>query len=427
MANKALLRHLYQTALEASLPKHFIPQFCRLESKTLYIQEDNYDLSQYKNIYIFGSGKAAFTMAQELEEILKEKIAGGLIVTYAQKEKLRSIEICESSHPVLTQKSVECAKKLKAAMSRCSQNDFYIYLLSGGSSSFVELPKETLSLEDMQDCTRIMLANSLDITKINTVRKQLSQIKGGKLANFTQAKGIALVLSDVIGDDLQTIGSAPLYPDDSTCKDAKTILKQSGLLEKMPRSIQMLLHDCTQATPLHNEIKHYILASNALALQAACKEAQRKGLHTLCVQEPMQGDVTQMHKRIIDTLEKFPNYCIIFGGECTVEVTHTGQGGRNQHLALLMLQHICQYNKPFSFLSAGTDGIDGNSPAAGAVVTLNECTRLSTQMIDDALKRFDSYNFFLQNKNDLIVTGATGTNVIDIAIATNDQRQYKGE
>ena len=237
MSNKDLLVDMYKYAVKMSLPEVFIPKYCTLNGDILKIKDTSFNLLDYNDIYLLGSGKASVAMAVEMEKILGDRIKDGFVVTNQNSHNLKYTEVCKSSHPILTQQSINCANKLTAKMSQCDKDDLFIYLLSGGSSALIEIPKEHITLEDLQECNKLMLENSLKIQDINTVRKHLSQIKGGKLVNFTKAKGVVLVLSDVVGDDLAFIGSAPLYQDNSTCKDALNILKNTGIYGLVSKNI----------------------------------------------------------------------------------------------------------------------------------------------------------------------------------------------
>lgn len=432
MSNKIIATQIYNDALEASLPKNFMHEYCKLENDTLSIGQDKYDLNRYENLYIFGSGKAAFTMAYEMELILGSKINGGLIVCPFTNEKLQYIDVKEGSHPLPSQKSVNSATELLESMNCCSEEDLYIYLLSGGSSALVEIPEETISLEDIQITTDVMLRSGLEITQMNSVRKHLSQIKGGRLVESCKASGAVLVISDIIGNDLYSIGSAPTYADKSTYDEAKKILVEKKIFSSLPIAVQdvfnrgsMGLLRETPKTPKPN-IKHYVIASNQHAISAASKSARLLGLDVKEITEPMSGDVEAMVAYMKSILKYSPQECIIFGGECTVNVTGSGEGGRNQHAALLMLKSICLDEKEICFLSAGTDGIDGNSNAAGAVVDKKSCKKAQELdlNIDTYLKSFDSHNFFRQT-DDLVITGVSGTNVIDIAIILQTDK-FKG-
>lgn len=421
MSHKTLAKKIFSDALEASLPKNFISKYCKLQNNSFVVGADAYDLREYKNIYVFGSGKAAFTMAKEIENLLGERIYKGLIVAPQTQERLQKIELCEGSHPLPSQKSFDSAKKLLTMMQECQEDDLYIYLLSGGSSALIELPIAPISLEEFQKTTELMLHNALEIQEINSIRKHISQIKGGRLAQGCRATGIVLVLSDIIGNDLHAIGSAPLYADKSSYRDAKEILESRNIFHLIPKSVQDILEkgyngflEETPKVPKVN-VKHYLVASNTQALEAAARSAASNGLSVKVVDEPMQGEVDEMIQKILSLVKNSDEKCILFGGECTVHVSGSGQGGRNQHAVALMLQEICKTGLDICFLSAGTDGIDGNSDAAGALISQEDCRNLELEELDKYIKNFDSYNFF-KRANALITTGPSGTNVIDLAI-----------
>lgn len=415
MSDKDLLIDIYKYAVKMSLPKVFMPKSCILEGDVLSINGVSYNLLDYDNIYVFGSGKASVPMAVEMENILADRIKSGLVVTNQDAADLKYIEVCRSSHPILSEQSIDCGKKLIAKMSQCKKNDLYIYLLSGGSSALIELPKSNLTLKDLQRCNKLMLEHSLKIQDINTVRKHLSQIKGGKLAKVTKAKSVALVLSDVVGDDLSSIGSAPLFEDNSTCKDALEILKQAGIYNLVSPNIIDVLKSCDEQKNKDINVPHHILASNKQALQAAAHRAKSNNLDPVIIANPMTGDVADMHLEMLKYFADGDGDCLIFGGECTVAVKKPGKGGRNQHLALLMLREICASGMDIAFLSAGTDGIDGNSDAVGGVVDLSDCGKISSKEINDYLDNYNSYEA-LKHTGGLIITGDSGTNVVDIAI-----------
>lgn len=419
MASESLAVSIFTQALEASLPKNFMHKYCSLSGDILILEKTTYDLSKYKNIYLFGSGKAAYTMAKEAEAILGDKIYKGLIVCPNDDGKLKKIKVAIGSHPLPSQMSIDAATAMCEMMQECDENDLYIYLLSGGSSSLMELPIYPISLNELQETTSLMLRNNLEIHEINCVRKHLSSIKGGRLAQMCKASGVVLVISDIIDDDLQSIGSAPLYADKSTFIEAKYILQSKNLFQIMPTSVQDVLRkgvdleiDETPSIPL-DRVKHIIISSNKQALDQATLTAKSKGLSVKKILEPMKGEVTEMVNEMFKILDASDEECIIFGGECTVKLEGNGQGGRNQHAVLLALKKIQDQTLSVTFLSASTDGIDGNSDAAGAVVS--SYSYKSDLRIDSYLKNFDSYNY-LKQSDSLIMTGPSGTNVIDIAI-----------
>jgi len=419
MGDESVARSIFIKALESSSPKNFMHKHCRIEGDILIFEDTTYDLSKYKNLYIFGSGKAAYTMAKEMENIAGDKIYKGLIVSPYDEGELQRIGVMLGSHPIPSQMSIDAATALSEMMGECSEDDLYIYLLSGGSSSLMELPVSPINLSELQETTALMLHNNLEIHEINCVRKHLSKVKGGRLAQMCKAQGVVLVVSDIIDDDLHSVGSAPLYADASTFEQAKEILESKNLFQIIPDSVKSVLQkgldgeiEETPSTPLER-VKHIIIASNKLALEQAVLSAKSKGLSVRKITQAMQGEVGEMVNTMFKTLHACEEECIIFGGECTVEVQGNGQGGRNQHAALLALKKIQDQALSVTFLSAGTDGIDGNSDAAGAVVS--GYSYKSGLNIETYLKNFDSYNY-LRQSDSLIMTGPSGTNVIDIAI-----------
>jgi|LGOV01.1.fsa_nt_gb hydroxypyruvate reductase/glycerate 2-kinase len=372
MSLKQSAVNIFESALSAVKPKNSIPKRVRLVGNSLHVNQDTYDLKPYKRVFVFGSGKAGYSMALELEKILGTRLSGGLVVS-PKAHKNTNITFLQSTHPIPSKASLKAGDELLKEFSLLQNDDFYIYLLSGGSSALIESLKSGITLEKLQFITANLLKTSLPIQEINTKRKELSNIKGGGLANATTAKGIVLVLSDVIGDDLQSIGSAPLMSE--------------------------------------NPPPHHFIGTNKLALLSAKNRALELGFEVEIVTDALEGDVEDTTAYICEKLKKLKaNSCLLFGGESTVHVKGSGKGGRNQHMVLLALKKLASL-KEFAFLSAGTDGIDGNSDAAGAVVDEFTCK----DNIDAYLENNDSNSYFKQTKS-LIVTGATKTNVMDIMI-----------
>ncbi len=414
-----LARKIFDAALKSVLPENFMSKSCSLDKNSLIVNDSTYNLDQYKNIYIFGSGKASYTMAKEIEGILKDKIHKGLVISPYDGGELQKIDVKVGSHPIPDKNSIDATKALLDMMAECHEDDLYIFLLSGGSSALMELPIEPITIDELQVATRLMLHEDMKIDDINVVRKHLSEIKGGRLAQKCLASGVVLVISDIIDNSLESIGSAPLYADSSTFEDTLNILQRKELFFKMPESVQNVIKSGIdkklKESPkeVSKTVSHHIVASNELAKKSAREYALGMGLSVELVKEHMQGEVSKMVEKFIETAKTSQKECIIFGGECTVDLQGNGMGGRNQHAVLLMLKKLREYNLDYTFLSASTDGVDGNSDAAGAVV--DSKTDISTLDIDSYIKNFDSYNFFRQT-NSLITTGKTGTNVIDLAI-----------
>ncbi|WP_373069920.1 glycerate kinase [Sulfurimonas sp.] len=412
-------RKIFETALESVLPQNFMKQSCSLNGDIFSINGQDYDLKKYKKLYIFGSGKASYAMAKEIEKLLQNKIYKGRVISPYDNFELKKIDVKIGSHPIPDQNTLDSTKALIDMMQECSEDDLYIYLLSGGSSALLELPLDEVNLSELQDATKLMLSNNIKIQYINMLRKHISSVKGGRLAQKCLAQGVVLVASDVIDNPLDAIGSAPLYADESSFEDVKSILEEKDLFDKMPLSIQIIIKkgidgviEDTPKAPL-NRVTHHIVASNMHAQHSAKECAKELGLSVELVKKQMHGEVNQMVEKILKISHESKHECIILGGECTVDLNGNGKGGRNQHAVLLMLKKLKEYGLDYTFLSASTDGVDGNSDAAGAVVDA-KCD-YSKLDIDKYIQNFDSYNFFKQT-GDLIVTGPTGTNVIDLAI-----------
>ena len=423
MQTNKLIQELYYAALKEIDPQNLINTACKLEGERLYIHGCEYELCKYERIYILGSGKAVFPMAKALKKMLNPFVDTGLIVGPVCHEELDNISCMQSDHPIPSEKSLEGARALIEKISQCRKNDLFIYLLSGGSSSLIELPVEGISLDDLQICTELMLKSGLKIDEINAVRKHISSIKGGRLATHTDAEGIVLCVSDVIGDDLYSIGSAPLYADKSSFEDAVGILEKYNIFTRMPASIQKTLNDGLEHIHLETpkspseRIKHFLIGSNTIAKEAVYERALELGYETSIVAEAVDDDVHVATKKMLDIALSSTSKIIIFGGETTVKVEGNGKGGRNQHAVLDMLKLVSERGLNIVFLSAGTDGIDGNSDAAGAWIDSQSMLMANEKGLDinTYLKENDSYHFFKQLDN-LVMTGPTGTNVMDIAI-----------
>jgi len=423
MQTKNVLQTLFDTALEFISPDYLIKNQCKVQDDTLVVNAQEYKLLEYEHIYLLGSGKAAWSMAKALSSLLSQYLSSGVIVSPVCQEELEKIECLSSDHPIPSERSLKGAQALITSCKMHQENDLYIYLLSGGSSSLIELPVEGVSLEAFQMTTDVMLKNALNIEEINTVRKHLSSIKGGRLAQFSKAQGLVLCISDVIGDDLYSIGSAPLYADTSSYEDALAILKSYQIEDKVPSSVRNYLEEGVAnlhlETPkkVSKKVHHELIGSNFLAKEAVYKKAQSLGLDAVMIEGYIDSDVNEAVDKILELALNSPHKVIIFGGEVTVKVEGEGQGGRNQHAVLCMLKRVKEQNLRLSFLSAGTDGIDGNSDAAGAYIdtqTLEQVEALGLD-IDSYLKANDSYHFFKALDN-LIMRGPTGTNVMDIMI-----------
>jgi len=427
MKLKEVAVEIFLSSIRSVHPENIIPRNITLKDNSIRVCD--YDIPLKGDLYVFGSGKASIEMAKVVEKILGDRIKGGVVVCN-YTENLEKIRVVEGSHPVPTDKSLRAGEILIKEMSNLKEDDTFLYLLSGGSSALIEKPVPPITIKDLQKTTEILLENSIPIEEINIIRKHLSLIKGGRLGEVTKSKGAVLVLSDVVGDDLFTIGSAPLYYDLSTYRDAYDILKRYDLFDKIPETVKKVIKDGISGkipdTPKSEnpDIKHFIIGSNFIALNEARKKAENKGLKGYIFTSMLKGEAKEVAKAVASIgleIKKSDNpvekpVCVLFGGETTVTVKGSGKGGRNQEFALSSLKEIKDVDG-IVILSGGTDGIDGNSDAAGAVVTAESYKKAKylDLNIDDYLKNNDSYSFF-RKTGDLIFTGKTGTNVMDIIV-----------
>jgi hydroxypyruvate reductase/glycerate 2-kinase len=408
---------IIKAGITAAVPANIINNAATYEDNTLNINGESYNLDHYKNLYIAGSGKGAIEMARALAGILKGRIKDVFIVS-SYSSNLEDFEVIVSNHPVPDKRSLDAACRLIAFLSHADKDDFIIYLLSGGSSALIEAPKEGLTLDDIIKTTNIMLSEGLNIWQINELRKRMSAIKGGKLNRYIKCNGIVLVLSDVIGDKLTTIGSAPLYYETSSIK-TRNIIEEYKLKTKLDKHIIKILSE--DEPIVENKLRHYIVGNNQIALRAASKKATLLGYDAEIITDTIRGNAAEVAKVIYAIGEyrsKFINrmQALIFGGETTVVVNGDGTGGRNQELVLSALIEMRE-DINIIIAAAGTDGIDGPTDAAGAIASkyiYNAAIRQNLNM-DKYLHNNDSYNFF--NKvNAHIKLGHTGTNVCDIIV-----------
>jgi hydroxypyruvate reductase len=394
-----------------------------------------YRLDAFRDIYVLGAGKASATMAVAVERLLRRRIRGGLINTkYGHLARLRRLELNECGHPVPDENGVRGAERIAAVARQAGAEDLILCLISGGASALMPLPAAPLTLAEKQSATKLLLACGANIHEMNAVRKHLSAVKGGQLARLASpAAVLALMLSDVIGDDLDVIGSGPTAPDRSTFAAAYGILEKYGLVERVPASVRQRLEaglsGAIPETPkpgdaVFERTQNLLVGSNRLAVDAAAGAARKLGYNTLVLSTMIEGEtreVARMHaaiaKEILHSRRPLkPPACVISGGETTVTLRGDGLGGRNQEFVLAAALNLAGC-APVVVLSGGTDGTDGPTDAAGAIAdgaTLERAARLGL----DArryLDRNDSYRFF-QPLGDLLLTGPTGTNVMDVRL-----------
>ena len=384
------------------------------------------------NVFIIGAGKGAGRMAQALLPLLGEHLVGGsVVVPHDAVLSLDPVSVIVAEHPLPGSGSLRGGTQLAAMLAERGPSDLICFCLTGGASSLLVGPVPGVSLEDKLTMNRLLLACGADIQEINTVRKHLSRLKGGQLARLAApASVISFILSDVIGDDLSTVGSGPTVADPTTFVEAWRILERYELLSASPESVTRHLSAGMRGSvaetpkphdPIFARVHNYLLGSNRLALEAAASDARHRGFDVHMLPEPVAGDTTQAARAFAQQLrtrlaqDRSPT-CVLAGGETTVQLTGTGRGGRNQEFALVVAQQL-QDEAGWTLLSAGTDGRDGPTDAAGAYVDGTSIRRARAKGLDPsaALRNNDSYTFFAA-LGDVFQPGPTGTNVMDIKI-----------
>ncbi len=431
MSRKQLLYDVFMHTLDAITPQKLIAKYCSLENETLHVKDASYNLKQYKRIIMLGSGKAVIPMAEAMEKLLHVHLDEILLVGPYGYESNTAMPYIQSSHPLPSDASIEAAKAIETHLETLDEEDLFIYLLSGGNSALVERPQEPISLEDFQKATTLMLHGGMSIDAINCVRKHISAVKGGKLATKTKATGIVLVLSDVIGDDLHAIGSAPFYYDSTTFEIALSTIASHELTHEMPQSIMTYLQEGSQnihaETPKQEaaHITHHILGSNLEVQRIAESLLKDQGIITHRIEEPLQDDtaVAALRLTVLAASHHDEACCYILGGESTVNVKGNGKGGRNQHLALTMLLTL-EGKSEITLLCAATDGIDGNSKAAGALIDTHSRIYAMNLELDPQhyFEHFDSNTFFAAT-GELLECGPTHNNLLDIVLMFVEKSQ----
>lgn len=388
-------------------------------------------LSAYRHIYVVGAGKAGASMAAAAERVLGKRITQGLInVKDGHLTKLRHIELNECGHPVPDARGVAGAERIAQIAEAAGAGDLVLCLISGGASALLPLPAAPLTLADKQQVTRMLLGCGADIHEFNTVRKHLSRIKGGQLARLAWPAAVeALLLSDVIGDDPGVIGSGPTAPDPSTFADVARMFEYYGIHKRLPAPVRRRIEQGLRGEipetpkpgdPIFRHVRNTIIGSNRLALDAAARRARQFGFRTFVLSSEIQGEtreIARMHAAIAREVARFgtpvrPPACIISGGETTVTLHGRGLGGRNQEFVLAAAKDIAGLPNTVVF-SAGTDGTDGPTDAAGALADGATLTRKPDAAA--YLQDNDSYHYFAA-LGDLVKTGPTLTNVMDVRI-----------
>lgn len=427
---------IWSAALRAVEPAAAVRKFVRKSGGSLIVGGQRFDLRKGGNIWVIGAGKAAAPMAQALERILGSRLTGGILVTkYGHGLPLEKLESMEAGHPLPDANSVAAGARIAGlAAGLHGKRDLVLCLLSGGGSALMAAPAPGITLEDKLACTRLLLNSGATIQEINAVRKHLSNLKGGGLARLLpEIPAVSLILSDVVGDDLDAIASGPLVPDSTTFAQCADILRRLKLEDAVPPAVRRRVEEGVAGRIPENpkagnavfrKKSHVIIGSNAQACSAAAGAARRLGYHTLVLSSQLEGDTAaaaQLHVGIAKEIIAHGRplrrpACLISGGETTVKVEGKGRGGRNQEFALQCVRACAALAAPCVAVALATDGTDGPTPAAGALVdntTMARAAAMEEGLLAGCLRENNSYEFF-ERLGDQIVTGPTRTNVMDL-------------
>ena len=427
---------ILEAALEAADPYRAVERALTLEGDSLKVGSHTLTLKAYRRILVVGGGKASGRMAEALEHILGDLIDGGVVIVPRGTEtdlRLKRIKALGSSHPLPDEEGVKAVGEMLSLLEDVDEETLILAVISGGGSALMTYPAEGVSLDELREITSKLMLAGARINELNAVRKHLSAVKGGRLAAKAQpATVVSLILSDVVGDPLDTIASGPTAPDSTTYGDAVEALKRYGLWTEAPPSVRRRLEAGLRGEvdetpkpgdPIFKRVLNIVVANNYTAASAALKRAESLGYRALLLSTRVEGEAriigglyASIAQEIISTGHPLkPPAAIIAGGETTVTVRGPGRGGRNQELALASALGLRSLDALVA--SMATDGVDGPTDAAGAVADGMTVERAETLGIDplEHLNRNDSYNFF-KPLGDLIETGPTGTNVNDIAV-----------
>ncbi|UCD90376.1 MAG: glycerate kinase [Desulfobacterales bacterium] len=426
---------IFYDAVAAVEPTAAINRYCKFDGKHYCIGDWVYDIDQYNRLFVVGAGKAAAPMAKALEDHLKHRIFNGIIVVkYDHIVDLDRITMIEAGHPLPDANGQSGAHAILNLLMETGKHDLVICLISGGGSALLPLPYQGLTLKDKQQTVKVLLACGATIHEINTVRKHISMIKGGRLARAAYpATLVSLIISDVVGDDLDVIASGPTVPDPSTFSHCMEILHKYSITKKIPKTIRghiesgilgKIPETPKAQDPAFDNTRNLIIGNNIESIMAAKQKAENLGYNVLVLSSMIEGEtqhVARVHSAIAKEVVKTghplpPPACILSGGETTVTITGKGLGGRNQEFALATALDIMDVEN-IVILSGGTDGTDGPTDAAGAFADSLTLRRAEAMGLD--LYRFlsnnDSYHFF-EKLDDLFIIGPTKTNVMDLRI-----------
>lgn len=425
---RKLILDLLEKSIESVLPSRIMPQNISLRGQSLIVQNKNFPVGN-KRIFVVGAGKASAAMAASLEKIVGvERITAGIILSNETLTKPEKITVHQSDHPFPSRRGVAGVKRIWQLKEKygLAANDFIIALLSGGGSSLMPAPRDGITLRDKIKTIKALIRSGAGVHDITIVKKKISKVKGGKMAAwFSPTPIIALLLSDVVGNDLQVIASGPFTADATTYGDAWRVIKKYGIKKDLPNSVLNFLQKMKNKNNHKKRLKNvrqFILADNTNALMYAKKIGTKKGYDTYVISE-MQGEAKYVAHAICAKIFSRPvkrATLYLYGGETTVTLPKRyGQGGRNQEFVLACLNYIQVHNSRYKFCiaSVATDGIDFIAQSAGGIIddsSLKFCQEKKLN-VRSFLEKHDAYNILSKINSNIRVGKPTGTNVGDIA------------
>jgi hydroxypyruvate reductase len=421
-------REIFTAALKNASIENAFARNIHCERRLLRIGDDLHDLDSYHRVFVVSIGKAAHTMATALEAQLGGSgFEAGIVASSVEPSNLvRGFRYFRGGHPIPTAESIQAATAILNALRSLNSSSLTIFMISGGGSSILEKPvDDEISLPDLAATYRALVHSGAPIAEINVIRKHLSAVKGGRLARAAYpAQQVSILVSDVPDNTPDALASGPTMPDSSSIHDCERIVAKYNLIQQFPGSVADLFRQCAlEETPKSDDpafvrARWWTVLSNKVAIEEAVRAAARAGfaveVDNSCDDQPYDKAAEYLLDRLRTMRSKQPRLCLISGGEVTVTVRNGGIGGRNQQFALACAEPIAGQN--ITVLSAGTDGIDGNSPAAGAIVDGSTLHRVrGSEPIRQSLTAFDAYAFF-DTLGDSVMTGPTGNNLRDLRI-----------
>ena len=403
-------------------PYRSIKDFMSVKGRALSVAGERYDLDRIGRVIVLGAGKAAIPMVNAVVDLLGDRAEGH--VNALEDRKVGRVEVSRATHPIPGEEGVRGSKRIMALARAATERDLVLCLISGGGSALMPLPEEGLSLRDKMAMTDLLLKCGATIQELNCVRKHISAIKGGKLARaVSPAPLVSLILSDVIGDPLDSIASGPTAPDTTTYANAREILRRYGVWDRSPEAVRRELEAERFETPKSGDpvfakVRNVLIGNNKKSQRAMVAKAEQLGYRAFEVGPYVLGNAREAAPALLEQARSLAGQsrhaAVVAGGETTVVVRGKGRGGRNQEMALVNLELLRESEL---FAAAGTDGIDGKSPAAGALSDATVAARARSKGLEAApyLANNDSTAFF-EAAGGLLLTGPTGTNVADVEL-----------